>query len=174
MLLALKQSLVCNFLIPPLSLILSMSGLLMCPVKCRPFRIGEIELTVSPRPALMERGETWDINLPTRLLLPRDHWRSPKLVFGVVPDLGKSGWAQGQPWLTRRTRETGGTAFFIDCELRYWRGLNICYLSSVSDTSKKPRSDFHIFTWDTWFLPVIVDPQLHLRLKIRRCNPRQE
>jgi hypothetical protein len=23
------------------------------------------------------------------------------------------------------------------------------YLSSVSDTSKKPRSDFHIFTWDT-------------------------
>jgi hypothetical protein len=24
----------------------------------------------------------------------------------------------------------------------------ICYLSSVSDSSKKPRSDFHIFTWD--------------------------
>ena len=28
-------------------------------------------------------------------------------------------------------------------------GVNICYLSSVSDTSKKPRSDFHIFTRDT-------------------------
>ena len=29
--------------------------------------------------------------------------------------------------------------------------LTICYLSSVSDTSKKPRSDFHMFTWDMWF-----------------------
>jgi len=36
----------------------------------------------------------------------------------------------------------------------YRRNFNICYLSSVSDISKKPRSDFHIFTWDTWFLPV--------------------
>jgi hypothetical protein len=26
---------------------------------------------------------------------------------------------------------------------------DICYLSTVSGTSKRPRSDFHIFTWDT-------------------------
>jgi len=28
-------------------------------------------------------------------------------------------------------------------------GYDFGYLSSVSDTSRKPRSDFHIFTWDT-------------------------
>ena len=36
----------------------------------------------------------------------------------------------------------------------YGRSFNICYLSSVSDTSKKPQSDFHIFIWDTRFQPV--------------------
>ena len=56
---------------------------------------------------------------------------------------------------------TSRTTFFIEHVFRYRRSLNICYLSSVSDISKKPRSDFHIFTSDKWFLPVILSPRCY-------------
>ena len=57
----------------------------------------------------------------------------------------------------------------IDCELRYLRSFNICYISAVSHTSKKLRSDFHIFTWDTWFHPAILSPRCYRWAMTCRC-----
>ena len=46
-------------------------------------------------------------------------------------------------------KEMGRSFFNPSLKLPFLRGADFCYLTSVSDTSKKPRSDFHIFTWDT-------------------------
>jgi hypothetical protein len=35
------------------------------------------------------------------------------------------------------------------------RGFSSCHESSVSDESRKREFDFHIFTWDTWFISVL-------------------
>lgn len=60
--------------------------------------------------------------------------------------------------------------FLLFAKSLFLKSAYFCYEPSVSDTSKKQGFDFHIFTWAAWFQPVIVDPQLHLRLKIRRWS----
>ena len=42
---------------------------------------------------------------------------------------------------------------------------SFCYKSSLSVISKRLRFDLHIFHWDAWFLPFIVDLQDCLRVK---------